>query len=126
MASEGDTLQQLKQAIEHHRQALEALQEALLAELNSCRQEENGHHRREVLSIKEACEELGMGKSWVYHRLRACANRERSLVKRARIARSFGELSKLPCEGANPCPHSKHTSSSPSGNSSPRYCPKES
>src|SRR5215218_8861383 len=60
------------------------------------------------------------------HRLRACANRERLLVKRARIARSFGELSKLPCEGANPCPHYKHTSSSPSGNSSPRYCLKES
>jgi excisionase family DNA binding protein len=71
MASDGDTLQQLKQAIEHHRQALEALQEALLAELDSRRQEVNGHHQRELLSIKEVCEELGMGKSWVYHRLRS-------------------------------------------------------
>ena len=72
MASDGDTLHQLKQAIEHHRQALEALQEAWLAELDSRRQEEeNGHHQRELLSIKEVCEELGMGKSWVYHRLRS-------------------------------------------------------
>ncbi len=78
MASEGDTLQQLKQAIERHRQALEALEEALLAELGSRREqqqeevEENGHHhQRELLSIKEICEELGMGKSWVYHRLKS-------------------------------------------------------
>ncbi len=71
MASDGDTLQQLKQAIEHHRQALEALEEALLAQLDSRRQQENGHHQRELLSIKEVCEELGMGKSWVYQRLRS-------------------------------------------------------
>ena len=71
MASEGDTLQQLKQAIEHHRQALEALEEALLAQLDSGRQEENGHHHGGLLSIQEVCEELGMGKSWVYHRLKS-------------------------------------------------------
>ena len=70
MTSEGDTLQQLKQAIEHHRQALEALEEALLAQLDSGRQQENGNHHG-LLSIKEVCEELGMGKSWVYHRLRS-------------------------------------------------------
>jgi uncharacterized damage-inducible protein DinB len=47
MAPDGDTLQQqqLKQAIEHHRQALEALEEAWLAQLDSGRQEENGHHQ---------------------------------------------------------------------------------
>ncbi len=74
MASDVDTLQQLRQAIEHHRQALEALEEALLAELDSRRQEEqDGHHPPppELLSIKEVCEELGMGKSWVYHRLKS-------------------------------------------------------
>jgi excisionase family DNA binding protein len=71
MSSEGDTLQQLKQAIEHHRQALEALEEALLAELDSRRQQEDGHRRGGLLSIKEVCEELAMGKSWVYHRLRS-------------------------------------------------------
>jgi excisionase family DNA binding protein len=73
MTSEGDTLEQLKQAIEHHRQALQALEEALLAELDSHRQEEeNGNHHPQgaLLSIKEVCEELGMGKSWVYQRLR--------------------------------------------------------
>jgi excisionase family DNA binding protein len=71
MTFEGDTLEQLKQAIEHHRQALQALEEALLAELDSHRQEENGHHQGGLLSIKEVCEELGMGKSWVYQRLRS-------------------------------------------------------
>jgi excisionase family DNA binding protein len=74
MTSEGDTLEQLKQAIEHHRQALQALEEALLAELDSHRQEEeNGNHQHQgaLLSIKEVCEELGMGKSWVYHRLKS-------------------------------------------------------
>jgi len=71
MAAESDTLQQLKQAIEHHRQALEALQEAFLAELDSRSQEDNGHRQHELLSIKEVCEELGMGKSWVYHRLKS-------------------------------------------------------
>ena len=70
MSSEDDTLQQLKEAIEHHRQALEALEEALLAELDSRRAEQNGHQRG-LLSIKEVCEELGMGKSWVYHRLKS-------------------------------------------------------
>ena len=74
--SEGDTLEQLKQAIEHHRQALQALEEALLAVLDSHRQqqqEDNGnhHHRGALLSIREVCQELGMGKSWVYHRLRS-------------------------------------------------------
>ena len=71
MVSEGDTLQQLKEALEHHRQALEALEEALLAQLDSGSQEENGHHHGGLLSIGEVCEELGMGKSWVYHRLRS-------------------------------------------------------
>jgi excisionase family DNA binding protein len=75
MASNGDnTLQRLKQAIEHHRQALEELQQALLAELDAHnrQQQENGHHQHsELLSIKEVCEELGMGKSWVYQRLRS-------------------------------------------------------
>jgi excisionase family DNA binding protein len=70
MTSESDTLQQLKQAIEHHRQALQALEEALLAQLDSRNAEQNGHQRG-LLSIKEVCEELGMGKSWVYHRLRS-------------------------------------------------------
>jgi excisionase family DNA binding protein len=71
MASDNDTRQRLMQAIEHHRQALEELQEALLAELDSYKHEENGHHHSQLLSIKEVCEELGMGKSWVYQRLRS-------------------------------------------------------
>ena len=70
MADDPNTLEQLKQAIEHHREALQALEEALLAELDSRKAEQNGHQRG-VLSIKEVCEELGMGKSWVYHRLRS-------------------------------------------------------
>jgi hypothetical protein len=42
MASDSDdTRQRLQQAIEHHRQALEQLQEALLAELDSYKHEED-------------------------------------------------------------------------------------
>ena len=72
MASDGDdTRQRLQRAIEHHRQALEELQQALLAELDSYKHDEDGHHPSQLLSIKEVCEELGMGKSWVYQRLRS-------------------------------------------------------
>ncbi len=46
--------------------------------------------------------------------------------KQARDARSFGEFFKLPeRQGACPCPHSHHTSSSPSGNNSEPCCPNE-
>jgi|SRR5829696_3981488 len=71
MASNDDNPHHLKEAIEHHRQALDVLHEALLAELESHKQKQNGHPQYELLSIKEVCEELGMGKSWVYQRLRS-------------------------------------------------------
>src|SRR5215208_5834407 len=49
-----------------------------------------------------------------------------SACKRARNAQSFGEFSKLPdVKEHTPCPHSNHTSSSLSGNSSERCCPNE-
>lgn len=68
MAANGDTLEQLKKALEHHRRALEALEEALLAELKSRRQEDGN---QKLLSMKEVCEELGMGRSWIYQRIKS-------------------------------------------------------
>jgi excisionase family DNA binding protein len=67
MARRRDTLEQLKRALKAHRESLEALENALLTVLDD-------HHNRngnELLSIREVCEELGMGKSWVYARLRS-------------------------------------------------------
>jgi excisionase family DNA binding protein len=68
MAGDTDTLEHLKQALENHRRALEALEEALLAELDS-RGRENGEQK--LLSLSEVCQELGMGRSWVYQRIRS-------------------------------------------------------
>ncbi len=57
----GDTLEQLKRALQaHHRQALEALVDTLIAELESHAQQEGAG--RKLLSLKEVCQELGMSK----------------------------------------------------------------
>ena len=65
-----DTLQSLKQALEAHRKALEELEKALLAQLES--RNRNGHDNgHELLSIPEVCKKLGMGKSWVYKRVQS-------------------------------------------------------
>ncbi len=66
MAHDEDTLHRLERALEAHRQALDELEQALLAELRS-RSSQNGH---QLLSIQDVCRELGMGKSWVYQRIR--------------------------------------------------------
>ena len=70
MAANEDTLERLKRALEHHRKALEALEEALLAELGS-RRGEAGDGHQELLSLGEVCQRLGMGRSWVYQRIRS-------------------------------------------------------
>ncbi len=72
MAGERDTLKRLEQALQEHRRALETLEEALLAELRS--QKNRGSRDQssyELLSIQEVCQELKMGKSWVYRRLKS-------------------------------------------------------
>lgn len=68
------SLQRLKQALRAHRGALEELESALLqfeesvdGEVQERPQERKG---LDLLSIPELCQELGMGQSWVYRRLR--------------------------------------------------------
>ena len=68
-------LQQLKEALQSHREALESLESALLGFEESIdgESQERPQERRglDLLSIPELCQELGMGKSWVYRRLRS-------------------------------------------------------
>src|ERR671921_585112 len=68
-------LQRLKQALDGHRQALEGLEstllefeEALTGEASVRPESRKG---LDLLSIPEVCQELGMGKSWVYRRLKS-------------------------------------------------------
>jgi excisionase family DNA binding protein len=69
------SLRRLKQALQAHREALEELETVLLefeesisGEVQERPQESKGLN---LLSIPELCQELGMGKSWVYRRLRS-------------------------------------------------------
>src|ERR671918_2398249 len=69
-------LQRLKQALDGHRQALEGLESALLEFEEALTGEasvrpESSHKGLDLLSIPEVCQELGMGKSWVYRRLKS-------------------------------------------------------
>jgi excisionase family DNA binding protein len=70
-----DQRQHLVQAFEDLRQALEVAESALVeyeetlaGEAPSRTQHQGG---LDLLSIPEVCQELGMGKSWVYQRLRS-------------------------------------------------------
>ena len=73
---EGDgSLQRLRQALRAHREALEELESALLEFEESLSGEAQGRPQErqglDLLSIPELCQELGMGKSWVYRHLRS-------------------------------------------------------
>ncbi len=73
---EGDgSLQRLRQALQAHRAALEELESALLEFEESVIGEAQGRPQErqglDLLSIPELCQTLGMGKSWVYRRLRS-------------------------------------------------------
>jgi excisionase family DNA binding protein len=72
------SLKQLKKALQAHHQALEKLESALLefeqstsgeATLGPQQDEQRGGVQ--LLSIPQLCQELGMGKSWLYRRLRS-------------------------------------------------------
>ena len=69
------SLQRLRQALRAHREALEELESALLEfeESISGEPQERPQTRRslDLLSIPELIQELGMGRSWVYRRLRS-------------------------------------------------------
>ena len=68
-------LQRLKQALDDHRQALEGLESALLEFEEALTGEASVRPESpkglDLLSIPEVCQELGMGKSWVYRRLKS-------------------------------------------------------
>ena len=68
-------LQRLKRALETHRQALEGLESALLEFEEALTGESSVRPESpkglELLSIPEVCQELRMGKSWVYRNIRS-------------------------------------------------------
>ena len=69
MPENTDRLERLKAALKAHRQALDALEDALLGELESLTKHNGAGHT--LLSLKEVCQELGMSKGWVYQRIRS-------------------------------------------------------
>ncbi len=74
--SRSDRAQQLKRRLDTLRRALEGLESAMV----EFEEELAGEHQHvrpqsgkglDLLSIPEVCQELGMGKSWVYQRIRS-------------------------------------------------------
>jgi excisionase family DNA binding protein len=70
MPDDTDRLERLKAALQAHRKALDALEDALLAELES-HTKHDGAGGHELLSLKEVSQELGMSRGWVYQRIRS-------------------------------------------------------
>ena len=73
-----ESLNQLKEALQAHHNALENLESALLefeqsisGEATLIPQQEQQPAGVQLLSIPQLCQELGMGKSWIYRRLRS-------------------------------------------------------
>lgn len=72
------SLKQIKEALQAHHQALEQLESALLefeqsilGEATLSSQQDEQRAGVQLLSIPQLCQELGMGKSWLYRRLRS-------------------------------------------------------
>jgi excisionase family DNA binding protein len=73
----------LMQALESHHRSLEELESALIEFEEDLREQEERPERRQakhdgegeggldLLSITDVCQELGMGKSWVYRRIQS-------------------------------------------------------
>jgi excisionase family DNA binding protein len=86
------TLRQIKQGLEHLRQALEELESAMIefeeklsGESSVRPQEQRG---LDLLSIPEVCQELGMGKSWLYRKLKSREIPSIKLGSKIKIKRS--------------------------------------
>ncbi len=80
MTQKAASLQQLRQTLDDLRQALEAVESALIEFEDQALGEGGGEEGAysfqsgtnfELLSIPDVCQELGMGKSWVYRRLKS-------------------------------------------------------
>ena len=82
----GRTLKPLRQALESHRRSLEELERALIEFEEALTGQEERRQERpqaqqqdggaapgglDLLSITDVCQELGMGKSWVYRRIQS-------------------------------------------------------
>jgi excisionase family DNA binding protein len=71
------SLKQLKEVLQAHHKALEQLESALVEFEQSISGEATLRPQQEdqggvqLLSIPQLCQELGMGKSWIYRRLRS-------------------------------------------------------
>ena len=71
------SLKQLKEALQAHHNALENLESALVVFEQSIsgeatlRPQQEKQRGLQLLSIPQVCQELGMGKSWIYRRLRS-------------------------------------------------------
>ncbi len=69
------SLPRLKKALRTHLETLEEIENALLEFEESIggesRQRPEERHGLDLLSIPELCQELGMGKSWIYRRIRS-------------------------------------------------------
>ena len=69
----------LKQALENLRLALEETESALLEleetffeeERHAARRSQEPRGKKDLLSVTEVCQEIGMGKSWVHHRIKS-------------------------------------------------------
>ncbi len=73
-------LEPLREALESHHRSLEGLESALIEFEETFNEPEQRQQRPQaqpgaggldLLSITEVCQELGMGKSWVYRRLKS-------------------------------------------------------
>ena len=80
MAQKETSLQQLRQALDDLRQVLEGVESALLefeeqalgtGGVEGAQRRHIGETDFELLSIPDVCQQLGMGKSWVYRRLKS-------------------------------------------------------
>jgi excisionase family DNA binding protein len=76
------TLEPLREALESHHRSVEGLESALIEFAETLNEPEQRQERPQVqpgaragsfdlLSITDVCQELGMGKSWVYMRIRS-------------------------------------------------------
>jgi excisionase family DNA binding protein len=61
-----ETLKRIQQAFEVQRRALQAIEEAILKGFSL--ESSNGQR---LLSVQEASEQLGMGRSWVYQQIKS-------------------------------------------------------
>jgi excisionase family DNA binding protein len=61
-----ETLKRIQQAFEVQRRALQDIEEAILKGFSS--QSSNGQR---LLSVQDVSEQLGMGRSWVYQRIKS-------------------------------------------------------